>query len=336
MEGNDNFIRPALLLALVIHCLLIGLAWKFHDDSSTVVEIPTEMSIEFAAAPAPERVGENSPSSTNMEEIVEKPKPISEEVEEVVEKPKPISEEVEEVVEKPKPISEEVEEVVEKPKPVSEEVEEVVEKPKPISEEVEEVVEKPKPISEEVEEVVEKPKPISEEAEEVVEKPKPVSEEVEEAVEKPKPVSEEVEEVVKESESITEQVAEERAQKSRPIANNQKQTTKEVDNSLAQNSVQKQEISESYFQMVLRRIAAAKRYPQYARDQEFEGKALVEFVIRSDGRLEKSRVVNSSGYPSLDHEAIATLKRSAPFPPIPKRSGNNLVTMRVAIVFELK
>lgn len=69
--------------------------------------------------------------------------------------------------------------------------------------------------------------------------------------------------------------------------------------------------------LLLRRIEEAKRYPARARRLGMEGVAEVQFRITPDGTVEGVSVVKSSGFPLLDQESLETIKRAAPFPPIP-------------------
>ncbi|MTI59356.1 MAG: energy transducer TonB [Firmicutes bacterium] len=335
MARTDNLIRPALLFALGIHCLLLSLSWIFHDASPVLLEVPTEISVEFETAQSPEEI----------EEIVEEPEPVVEEVEEIVGEPEPVVEEVEEIVGEPEPVVEEVEEIVEEPEPVVEEVEEIVGEPEPVVEEVEEIVEEPEPVVEEVEEIVEEPEPVVEEVEKVAADSEPVVEELEKAYGDSEPIPEKSEEIAKieERKLSNSSAGEKNLAESTATSNAQEITTEKTADSIdnkstgrEKNGISKSQIPESYFQIVLSKIAAAQRYPQYARDQGFEGEVLVEFIIKGDGELGKIKVINPTGHPSLDQESMAIVKRAAPFPPLAEDEENNLLTMRITIVFKLE
>lgn len=77
------------------------------------------------------------------------------------------------------------------------------------------------------------------------------------------------------------------------------------------------------------KILRAKRYPRLAREAGMEGVAGLLFEIGSDGSLRDVRLVSSSGYPSLDEEALATVRRAAPFPYYP-------TPIRFTLKFNLK
>jgi protein TonB len=61
-------------------------------------------------------------------------------------------------------------------------------------------------------------------------------------------------------------------------------------------------------------IERFKRYPSEARSRGDQGVAKVAFTIDHDGRLLSSRIVQSSGVPSLDQETLAMLARAQPMP----------------------
>lgn len=81
--------------------------------------------------------------------------------------------------------------------------------------------------------------------------------------------------------------------------------------------------------LLLRKIEGAKRYPARARRLGMEGVTEVQFRITPDGTVEGVSVVKSSGFPLLDQESLETIKRAAPFPPIPG-------TLRIPISYRLR
>lgn len=62
------------------------------------------------------------------------------------------------------------------------------------------------------------------------------------------------------------------------------------------------------------KIARAKRYPRQARSEGLEGVCGLSFAIKPDGSLDFVELSKSSGYSVLDEEALATVRRAAPFP----------------------
>src|SRR5262249_21755614 len=61
-----------------------------------------------------------------------------------------------------------------------------------------------------------------------------------------------------------------------------------------------------------------KRYPAAARAHKLEGIVSVEFSLDRSGQILSARVAHSSGSPILDEEAVALLRRAAPFPSPPQ------------------
>ncbi|MCK4839974.1 MAG: energy transducer TonB [Desulfobulbaceae bacterium] len=55
-------------------------------------------------------------------------------------------------------------------------------------------------------------------------------------------------------------------------------------------------------------------YPRIARKMGWEGKVIVSFVVDKDGKIQNVLIVESSGFAALDKNAIATIKKAAPFP----------------------
>jgi len=91
-----------------------------------------------------------------------------------------------------------------------------------------------------------------------------------------------------------------------------------------------------YQDMVKRKIQESRRYPPWAKKQGFEGSSYLTFTLLSSGMIQDIKIVNSSGFDILDKEAIATIKRAAPFMPIPEKFNRFNLKMEVALVFQLE
>lgn len=65
---------------------------------------------------------------------------------------------------------------------------------------------------------------------------------------------------------------------------------------------------------IRRRIEGSKRYPLIARRSSIEGVTVVRFAIGPEGEVQAVSVTQGSGSAVLDNEAIATIRRAAPFP----------------------
>jgi protein TonB len=68
---------------------------------------------------------------------------------------------------------------------------------------------------------------------------------------------------------------------------------------------------------ILRRIEAAKRYPEEARRLGHRGTVAVRFRIGSDGTVAAAEVAASSGSSLLDAASLETVRRAAPLPLTP-------------------
>ncbi|MEK7853467.1 MAG: energy transducer TonB, partial [candidate division NC10 bacterium] len=71
------------------------------------------------------------------------------------------------------------------------------------------------------------------------------------------------------------------------------------------------------FAEILRRIGAAKRYPEEARRLGHRGTVAVRFRIGLDGAVTTAEVAASSGSSLLDAASLETVRRAAPLPAVP-------------------
>jgi protein TonB len=83
-------------------------------------------------------------------------------------------------------------------------------------------------------------------------------------------------------------------------------------------------------------IERRKNYPQIARKEGIEGVVRVQFCIAEDGRLKWVTVVDSSGCPILDNEAIISVRKASPFLRIPEELKKKELDLRVNIAFKLE
>jgi protein TonB len=83
---------------------------------------------------------------------------------------------------------------------------------------------------------------------------------------------------------------------------------------------------------VAARLARQKRYPAEARSKREQGKAIITFEIDARGQVASVELVKSSGHAALDREAMAVVRRAAPFPPPP---GGVAVSYRMPVGFQL-
>lgn len=78
---------------------------------------------------------------------------------------------------------------------------------------------------------------------------------------------------------------------------------------------------ESYGLKVNGHVQRYKRYPDAAARGGMKGAVRVSISIGGSGNLASARVTASSGYPVLDSEALATVRRAAPYPKPPASFG---------------
>lgn len=86
----------------------------------------------------------------------------------------------------------------------------------------------------------------------------------------------------------------------------------------------------NYMGQIYRKVNRAKRRGSVGRQR---GEALIAFVVASNGSLAGVRVARSSGNEAIDREAVSTVQRAQPFPPIPPQARRNSWTFTVPIAF---
>jgi len=83
-------------------------------------------------------------------------------------------------------------------------------------------------------------------------------------------------------------------------------------------------------------IERFKRYPAKARSSGEQGVAKVAFTIDHQGRLLTSRIMESSGSPTLDQETLAMLVRAQPMPRPPGEVPDNQLSFVVPVRFNIR
>lgn len=82
-------------------------------------------------------------------------------------------------------------------------------------------------------------------------------------------------------------------------------------------------------------LYAHKTYPRRARMRREEGVVQVRFTVDRAGLLLEGAIVRGSGNGVLDEEAMATLRRSSPFPQAPREVVGDRIEFTVPIEFAL-
>ena len=89
----------------------------------------------------------------------------------------------------------------------------------------------------------------------------------------------------------------------------------------------------SYFLGLKKQIEGVWHYPRDAALRGEHGSLNLIFTISSNGYLEDVKIVHSSGYTSLDNEAIRAIRVASPYHPFPKSWGG-LERLNVKATFE--
>ena len=84
-----------------------------------------------------------------------------------------------------------------------------------------------------------------------------------------------------------------------------------------------------------KRIEQLKRYPRQARARRWEGKVVLEAVIRHDGTILECLVAESSGHGLLDQDAISVLRKASPLA-LKHPLGKEQITILVPIAYRLE
>jgi protein TonB len=82
-------------------------------------------------------------------------------------------------------------------------------------------------------------------------------------------------------------------------------------------------------------VAAHQRYPRLAQIRQWQGTALLQLVLATDGQLASVRVLSSSGHEILDRQAIDMVRAAVPLPPLPASLAGRSLTVDVPVVFRL-
>lgn len=88
-------------------------------------------------------------------------------------------------------------------------------------------------------------------------------------------------------------------------------------------------------QSLAEQIERVKRYPQFAVDNNWEGRVVVRAVIWNDGSLTDLAVIESSGHELLDHESLELLKRISPVY-LKHPLGHDSVTLKIPISYGIR
>lgn len=85
-----------------------------------------------------------------------------------------------------------------------------------------------------------------------------------------------------------------------------------------------------HFEGIRNDIQGKVRYPRLAQRMGWEGRVVVSFVVRPDGTVCDTKIVESSGFPALDNNALSTIEEAVPLPRPPVQAE-----LVIPIVFRL-
>ena len=92
---------------------------------------------------------------------------------------------------------------------------------------------------------------------------------------------------------------------------------------------------DAYGRLLGSAIAKHKSYPKIAQRRGWQGTALLDLKIDSDGNVISANVRESSGREALDKRALAMVKKASPFPAPPKALQGRSFNITVPVSFKL-
>ena len=87
--------------------------------------------------------------------------------------------------------------------------------------------------------------------------------------------------------------------------------------------------------MVRKRIEELKHYPRIARENHWEGRVVVQAVIKADGTVGDLSVAESSGHALLDQEALVVMRKASPLT-LKHQLEKSQITILVPISYRLE
>lgn len=90
-----------------------------------------------------------------------------------------------------------------------------------------------------------------------------------------------------------------------------------------------------YYAKLAARMKRYKRYPASARKAKQEGTVVLHFTVNRGGRITRSKIVQSSGFKSLDSASLRILKRVQPLPAFPPAMKQKSVSLTYPFTYRL-
>jgi len=92
---------------------------------------------------------------------------------------------------------------------------------------------------------------------------------------------------------------------------------------------------ESYASKLKNHTAQHVKYPKRALDRGWEGEVHLRITIDAKGQVQDIQVVEESRYSNLNREALRSVERANPYPPIPAALGLETYEFTMPINFRL-
>lgn len=93
--------------------------------------------------------------------------------------------------------------------------------------------------------------------------------------------------------------------------------------------------SDSYFALLQAWLEKHKEYPTSAMRRRHEGTAVLNFTVSRSGEVLNARLLDGTGYRSLDREVMRMIQRASPLPPFPRDFEEEKLTLSVPVQFRL-
>lgn len=97
-----------------------------------------------------------------------------------------------------------------------------------------------------------------------------------------------------------------------------------------------EKIRGGFLASVREKVSKAKRYPKIARDRGFEGEPVVAFSLGKDGALLELSLDQPSAHDVLNQAALQTVRDATPYPPIPRQIKEDVIKLKLPILFVLE
>ncbi len=92
----------------------------------------------------------------------------------------------------------------------------------------------------------------------------------------------------------------------------------------------------TYLETIVKKIRESLVYPRSAQRRNQQGTSKITVRIDPTGRLSLIDLAASSGYTSLDRQALQAVEKSAPFPPPLEKLASDKLTLTVPVSFKLQ